>query len=91
MDREVCKDFLLPLDGVVGLCLGVAAFFLRDEQCDLLAGLVVGLLREGLFFTFEAAFEGLGDEFAVEVVETAVSGLCEAHAHGPAERVLLIA
>ena len=79
------------LAGVVGLGLGVTAFFLSDEQCDLLACLDVSLLRKGLFFAFEAAFEGLGDEFVVEVVEAAVGGLCEAHAHGPAERVLLVA
>ena len=54
------------------------------------AGLLVGFVADGLFATCEGVFEGLDDDFFVELVEAALGCLCEAYAHYPAEGVALV-
>ena len=86
---EFGEEGFFGLVGVLRLGLGVLPVFHGDEEGDVFDGVVVVLLGEGLFLAADAAFEGFDDEVFVEVVEAAVGGLGEAHAHGPAEGVLL--
>lgn len=86
---EFGEEGFFGLVGVLRLGLGGLPVFHGDEEGDVFDGVVVVLLGEGLFLAADAAFEGFDDEFFVEVVEAAVGGLGEAHAHGPAEGVLL--
>jgi hypothetical protein len=86
---QTVEILLLTAVGIDGIGLGVATLFLAQEEGQVVAGSAIGFVVKRLLLAFDGTFEGLEDNVLVEGIEVALGRFGQAHAHCPAEGVLL--